>query len=114
MEKLNIDELKAGREMDKLIYARVFGLCDHEWELAAGAPDHNDCPQCLADWPPKRCVKCNKRIEGIVELLDSEHSTDIPRYSTDIAKAWKAVERLQSLVPSSLDAKSEVEALRIE
>lgn len=78
---MDVNELEAGRELDALVAEKVMGL------TLRGAD---------------RCIVPNPGEAGyhvgfhIIERADPEHLLGyVPRYSTEIAAAWRVVEKLQ-------------------
>lgn len=97
---MTVDEMPAGRELDALVAARVFGADlsiapAHTWELnEAGEIDvvawdsdyHNgpSCTRCGYSF----CIHC----EGETAYTAAPCQVEPPRYSTNITAAWQVVE----------------------
>jgi hypothetical protein len=77
---MNIDDMQAGTEMDKLIHERVIGRCWHEHGNSTQENPNGDyyCKKCGVE------IGCNDPVN--------------PAYSTDIDAVWKVVEKLKLIV----------------
>lgn len=85
---MNIEELKSGKELDKLVAEHIFGgahLCSFLCQICGSrhfgsVRDKRMCHgwRCFIEWSPEEAL---------------------PNYSTDIVDVWLVVEYLQTLPP---------------
>ena len=80
----NIDEIPAGRELDGLVAQRVMGWSDLKWKDAGHKYDRGTTMTWPTGW-------IGKGPNGECYLGD--------RFSTDIAAAWKVLEKMHNGEP---------------
>ena len=85
-----IDAMEAGREMDALVAELVMGLCPHFLVLDVRKGDDG-----FDDYITWTCKHCEEEFRGLAYGKEYNHPELLP-YSTDIAAAWQALEKMKS------------------
>lgn len=94
-----IDAMQAGREMDALIAEKVTGWkaqhlpgkCDGKYFIRCGACGAYGHGNCYGNGEGQIQIKCGEHVS-------CWEKAELPAYSTEIAAAWKIVEKMHMTV----------------